>query len=95
MEDNEAASGEVMLNKWDPLLALVKCQWNGVKPLAELSTAAWGEHIFIKAFLKPVFRTSLSVMVEKSYLALLNCFKRQFETQIVHRGTAATLHDIK
>ena len=26
MEDNEAASGEVMLNKWDPLLALVKCQ---------------------------------------------------------------------
>lgn len=26
MEENEAASGEVMSNKWDPLLALVKCQ---------------------------------------------------------------------
>lgn len=49
MEDNEAAGGEVMLNKWDPLQALVKCQWNGVKPLAKLSTATWGERSFIEA----------------------------------------------
>ena len=26
MEDNEAARREVILNKWDTLLALVKCQ---------------------------------------------------------------------
>lgn len=55
MEDNEAASGEVMLNNRDPLLALVKCQWNEVKPSAKLSC----QHVASLFLLRPFKAPSL------------------------------------
>lgn len=81
LEDNEAASGEVMLNKWDPLLALVKCQWNGVK-LWQSCPHQHEASIFLLRPFKAPSSEHLCLSWWRNPIRLLNCFKRQFQTRL-------------